>query len=63
MLAIRYPDFFCSADKYGILSEKVGITFTDIEKTKSYFEEVSHRGNITFSIIATGNQTAEGGET
>ena len=52
---------FGSTDKYGILSEKVGITFTVIEKIINFFEERTHRGNITFSIIPTGNQTGEGG--
>ncbi|MDE7444660.1 MAG: hypothetical protein K2N15_02975 [Lachnospiraceae bacterium] len=47
----------------GILSKKVGITFTFLEKIINFFEERTHRGDVTFSIIATGNQTAEGGET
>ena len=58
-----YRLFLTALINTGFFQKKVGITFTVFEKINSFFEEGSHRGNITFSIIATGNQTAEGGET
>ncbi len=63
MLAIRLPIFLAALANKGFFQKKVGITFTVFEKLIRFFEEGGHRGNITFSIIPTGNQTAEGGET
>ncbi|RKI38348.1 hypothetical protein D7V96_20200 [bacterium D16-59] len=55
------PTFLAVLINTGFFQKKVGITFTVFEKIFRFFEEGSHRGNITFSIIPTGNQTGEGG--
>ena len=57
------PTFLAALINTGLFQKKVGITFTVFEKIINFFEERTHRGDITFSIIATGNQAAEGGET
>ena len=62
-LLFLYRLYLATLINTGLFQKKVGITFTVFVKIINFYEERTHRGDITFSIIATGNETAEGGET